>query len=269
MSNINNLLTNWGKSQRQAPHNNEVLKNAILQQAPELSGSTAQRRLPWLSFALAGFAVLVLIFQPVFEEPEATMLAVRTQKSANESVAKPQYDRSLSYPAYTNEIPITDDREFLKMNYRTDIRTRNVSEMSRRIQTIIHGHDGRIDSLQVSPKNAQIQFAIPANKFEVFRSEIESLTKGKLISVNINAQNLLTQKQQIESQPQTYERDAIDRTFMGNIATVNGTINLRFVSIWEVLELYVGPYWLPILLGIAAVLTYLNRARTSRIVLPV
>lgn len=52
-----------------------------------------------------------------------------------------------------------------------------------------------------------------------------------------------------------------NQNLLNNVATVNGTISLQWISIWEIISLYAGPYWLPILLAIAAVLAYLNHRR--------
>lgn len=293
MPNINELFIKWGKSQRQTPPRNDALKSEILARVPELRSETPKWKIPWVSLAFAGLAVLTLIIQPSQQQSEMTMPA--SQGIGRESTGDSQAKRDAYYPTYNTSAPITDDREFLKTDYHAEIRTRNVGPMTKRIQTIVHAFDGRIDSLSSSEKNGYVSFALPATKFDAFQTEINSLTYDKLIAETVNAHNVLPQKQVVErqiedinkalqellAQPRTRERDEKIKSYeselqrlnkenqavVDNVATVNGTISLRWVSVWEVIELYAGPYWLPILLGIAAIIAYVSGGRKA-ILLP-
>ncbi len=106
-----------------------------------------------------------------------------------------------SPPYYDGGQPnITDTREFLKTNYSSTIKTRNVADMTRDVKNAIAGADGRIDNFYSSEKSSRISFVVAKSKFEAFRSEIESLTYAKLYTESVSSQNLLSQKQQIEEQ---------------------------------------------------------------------
>ncbi len=48
-----------------------------------------------------------------------------------------------------------------------------------------------------------------------------------------------------------------DKNVIDTVATVRGTINIQWISIWEVLDLYFGEYWLVIALAIIAILGYI------------
>ena len=62
-NNIHNIFSKWGKAQRQLPERHEALKSEMLSLLPAVSSHS--NGLPWLSFALAGLALLVLVARPV------------------------------------------------------------------------------------------------------------------------------------------------------------------------------------------------------------
>jgi len=106
---------------------------------------------------------------------------------------------------YDGDVPVTDTREFLKTDYSATVRTRKVQEAERRAETIIRGHEGRIDGSSSSEKYGHIQFVVPMSKFEKFRTEIEGLVGPKFLSVQIGTQNMLPQKQSIEEMQEQVE----------------------------------------------------------------
>ena len=340
MFDIKKIFSAWGQAQRQIPSNNEILKSEILNRLPELSGVTAQRKLPWLSLAFAGFAVIALIVMRPTNETNNGALLTSGPQNISESmendvmiIAYPDF-----YPISTpTGASITDTREYSKIDYRAQIKTRNVSDIATRAQAIIHGFDGRIDSSSTSQKNGYMTFAVPARQFDAFRLQIRSLVGERFIIETTSAQNLLPQKQAIEqrreeinkqitdlksqrsqliathnrtvanlqarinasvdeqeiiglrgqlaSENAAYNRKLAsynqqikdyetnleytnkqDQNLINNVATVNGTISLRLISVWEVLDLYFGPYWLAILLGLIAIISYFFNRR--RILMP-
>lgn len=97
---------------------------------------------------------------------------------------------------------ITDTREFLKVSYSAKIQTRDVSEIVKDVKGAVREAKGRIDSENTDDKRGYVSFVVPKSNFENFRTEIESITHKKLYTENVAAQNLLTQKQGIETQMQ-------------------------------------------------------------------
>ena len=95
---------------------------------------------------------------------------------------------------------IADTREFMKVSYSGNIKTRDVKDTARDVRGIIRDMDGRVDSENVSEKYGYINFVIPKSNFDDFRDEIESITHKKLYTENTSSQNLLNQKQNIEQQ---------------------------------------------------------------------
>lgn len=58
-----------------------------------------------------------------------------------------------------------------------------------------------------------------------------------------------------------------DQGILDTVATVRGTVSLNWISVREVIELYVSLYWIALFLGLAAVASYLLHRR-SRMALP-
>lgn len=95
---------------------------------------------------------------------------------------------------------IADTREFMKVSYSGNIKTRDVKDTARDVRGIIRDMDGRVDSENVNEKYGYINFVIPKSNFDDFRDEIEIITHKKLYTENTSSQNLLSQKQNIEQQ---------------------------------------------------------------------
>lgn len=100
------------------------------------------------------------------------------------------------------DLDITDTREFLKVRYYSQIKTRDVHQTVRNVKSIIHESEGRIDNETSSEKRGYVSFVVPKSEFEDFRKEVESLTHKKLYTETVSSENLLGQKQNIEQQMQ-------------------------------------------------------------------
>ena len=256
MPDIKQSFTTGGKAQRQSPDRNEALKQEVverLNRLPELSGPTAKSKLPWLSFALAGLAVITLIFQPSLQSSQSPIVSTRSYESgalSETSIARDYYPM----PPYNESIPVSDRREFLKTTYHAQIQTRQVDETALLSQRLIRQFDGRIDSLTISEQSGYISFALPSENLGAFQTEVSEMVPDKFITETINAQNLLPQQKKIESQdPKDKEAE---RKLAENVETVQGSIALEHITSWESLTLYAGPYWIPLILAVLAVFAY-------------
>ena len=226
---IRRILAAWGSSERRLPLRHEVLKGKILASVesvpPEMSA--APRHLPWLSFALTGFAALVLLVSwsgvdrgrgeknapftdiPLIGMPAAEPRgadALPEQSSLAPSRGKESAPDFMPRSWPEPNIPITDPREFLKTDYRALMRTRRVEELARRIETTARGFGGRMDSMTSSKKFGFVAFVVPANKFEAFRREFEGLVNPRFLTVEIRTENLLPQKQSLEERKKQAEQ---------------------------------------------------------------
>ncbi|OGG56004.1 hypothetical protein A2680_00515 [Candidatus Kaiserbacteria bacterium RIFCSPHIGHO2_01_FULL_55_37] len=259
-------------------------------------------------------------------------------------------------PDYNPNVPVTDTREFLKVNYNSSMQTRDVQGLTRRVETTVRGYDGRIDQESSTPRSGYVSFVIPQSKYEAFRAELESLVDSRFLTVNISSQNLLPQKQSIEEQQkqadtslagyetarqklvsshattlksyqsqidsdtqqlaslraslsntgdpvqqtqiyaqiQAVSNDLLllraqlnnenasygvqlknadaniksakdwqkavktqDQALLDNVATVNGTVSVQWISLWEMAQLYLPGYWIPAIFAALAFISYL------------
>ncbi|MFH1098582.1 MAG: hypothetical protein V1723_01475 [Candidatus Uhrbacteria bacterium] len=95
-------------------------------------------------------------------------------------------------------VPITDNRELLETSYSAHVKTRKVDELGSRLQIIIRGFGGRIDSSSLSDRYGNITFALPANKLDALRNELKSLVWKRFLSESVYTENRLGDQRLIE-----------------------------------------------------------------------
>lgn len=117
----------------------------------------------------------------------------------------------VNYPPYQNpSVPVTDTREFLKVNYNATMLTRDVQGLTHRVETTVRGYNGRIDQESSSQKSGYISFVVPQAKYDAFRTELEGFVNSRFLTVDIQSQNLLPQKQSIEDQQKQADASLAD-----------------------------------------------------------
>lgn len=268
-------------------------------------------------------------------------------------------------PYYQGGTPNANDtREFNKIYYNASLQTRDVPGLTKLVETTVRGNGGRTDQVNSSDKSGYVRFVIPQTKFEAFRDQLESFVDSRFLSVNIDSQNMLGQKQAIEqqqdytkmnieqlntsrklemssyastkgslqaqidandretamlntslqtateaarpniasrlmelaaenanlrSQLKALERshlsainaidaqiryangnaDALDKqdqNLIDDVATVSGTVSIRWISLWEIAHTYLPGYWIPaILLVLAYVAHWWHRRKESHV----
>jgi glutaredoxin 2 len=105
------------------------------------------------------------------------------------------------YPGYYDTYgngTISDTREYNKKTFSATIRTRVVEEVAKKVEVLIKSSGGRIDSSNVSEKNAYFSFVVPKSNFDTFEAQMRTFVGKKLYSQTVTSQNLLSQKQSIE-----------------------------------------------------------------------
>src|SRR3989338_253888 len=267
------------------------------------------------------------------------------------------YERGVEYdPYYLYPSPnasAKDTRELLKVNYSAAMQTRDVQGLTRRVETTVRGHGGRIDQISSASEYGYVSFVVPVSKYEVFRTELETLVGSRFLTVDIQSQNMLPQKQSIEEQEKhadsslaefktarqkivnahssavkslqsqidsvteqltywraqmsTYDtqtqiqtlsnelsmlksrltnenasyadelknadanisyaeewKNAVtkqDTALMDDIATVNGSVSISWIGLWEVAQLFLPGYWIPGICALLTILSYLSDRR--------
>jgi hypothetical protein len=233
---INEILVSWGKANRQIPPRNEFLKGEILGKLniPFLESARPQRHLPWLSFASAGIALLMLFVSPKiithYSAPLVNPIPDTNKETLPEHANKEKYyevDKKLAMPEdfvvlhkkglmepYDQmrsrisdpDFPVNDNREFLKTYYSASARSRHIEELIQRIQVSVRSFGGRVDSASSSKDYGYINFAVRRDKFDAFKNELKALFGERFYSENIQTENLLPQKQSIENQQQSTQK---------------------------------------------------------------
>ncbi|MBP6859694.1 MAG: DUF4349 domain-containing protein [Candidatus Magasanikbacteria bacterium] len=100
--------------------------------------------------------------------------------------------------AANTPVEIQDTREFLQYGYQANIKTRKVKSITNRLQTIVRGYGGRVDSFSFNDKFGSLHFVIPKSSLDAFKNEVGSLVNYRFYSESIQAQNLLPEKISIE-----------------------------------------------------------------------
>lgn len=113
------------------------------------------------------------------------------------------WEGGVNLPVYPGDrsvspVPLNDNREFLKYYYSATVKTRNVGEISGRLQTVIRGYGGRVDSVSSGEKFGSISFVVPKKSLETFKVEVTQIAGAKFIVENIASQNYLSDKRNIE-----------------------------------------------------------------------
>lgn len=105
---------------------------------------------------------------------------------------------------YHSQAPtIKDSREFLKISYSSTIQALNVESTTASIKTSLNGFDGRVDSYSEDSQDSYFNFVIPQNHFEAFKQQVKNIAGSKFYLENVQATNLLSQKQGIEQNTKT------------------------------------------------------------------
>ncbi len=175
--------------------------------------------LSWLTLVLGIFTIgtFIAVSGPSMQYPVPMMgRAVMEYSTGGGTMAVPptaasqpmqdgSYDSAKNtmyypYPYPNPDVPANDTREFLKVYYNASMSTRDVPALTRRVETVVRGYNGRIDQQSSSKLYGSISFSVSTSKYDAFRSELESLVDSRFVSINISSQNLLSQKVSIEEQ---------------------------------------------------------------------
>ncbi|MFA6415659.1 MAG: hypothetical protein WCW47_02760 [Candidatus Paceibacterota bacterium] len=245
---IHDILESWGKNKQQTPQNNEALKREILSNVPVVVDKIspyAQHHSPWFSYAFATMAVITLLISygsggvsknftvssggieiPSVEAIDYSNNArdsveqtSATGNTANKIVASDEsrvmYAPEINIYRPTPPVPqpsgaISDKREFLKINYNATLQTRQVSDTKNRIEIMVRGFNGRVDTSNSGDKWGDISFAIPKSEFDAFREEVKNLVGSRFYIEQTNSQNLLSQKQALEQNQKQVQNNLSD-----------------------------------------------------------
>lgn len=104
---------------------------------------------------------------------------------------------------------VPDTREFLKYEYNASIKSRHVQELTGRLQTVVRGYGGRVDSVSVQKKYGYIYFVVPKSSLDEFKSEVKSLANARFYEESVQGKNLLSEKVVIEKSLDTTNQSLV------------------------------------------------------------
>lgn len=136
-----------------------------------------------------------------------TSMPSLSSPSASTSSPVPQYNESAGktqnvtiFPDLgVGQVPINDTREFLKINYSANLKTRNVNETVKNVEDVARTSNGRVDGSSDREGSSYVRFSVPAEKFEDFRNQIKGLVNIHLFTEEKSVTNMLSKKQDIEA----------------------------------------------------------------------
>lgn len=102
-----------------------------------------------------------------------------------------------------NNVNISDTREFIKKTFSATLKIREVESTAKKVEVLIKGMDGRIDSSNVSTQYGYFTFVIPKSKLDEFELQLRTYTNVKFYSQQVSSQNLLNEKQNLERNQDT------------------------------------------------------------------
>src|SRR3989344_4616470 len=158
---------------------------------------------------------------------------------------------------------------------------KNLVDLQAQRKATVAAHDSKVKSLQAEINaNASAQAVLRAEvtsdpaRQAAIAAQLSQLAvdlvqlKSRLTNENSNYANNIAS---IDAQL-TYANEVLaavktqDQNLIDNVATVDGTISLEWISLWEIAQLYLPGYWIPSILAVAAVLAYLwERRRHPRV----
>lgn len=211
-SSVDTLLMEWGAVQRTLPVRHTALRQAALTRLTPHSENTTSRvsgpRMIWLLVGLVGAAVVsVIVLNP--QAQTLNSLSLNQEKSYSSGALFDVGSNSASIPSamrpsggtvlpHLEDVAVTDSREFLKTDYTATARTRHVVRNAQRLETIVRGFGGRVDTSSIQDTEAHITFVLPVAKLEAFRGEARLLLGTKFVGEHMYTENLLSDKRSIE-----------------------------------------------------------------------
>lgn len=118
-------------------------------------------------------------------------------------------------------------------------------------QKIVNAHASAVKSLQDQIDNTSIS----ENERLLLREQLAR--ENALYTKNLsNADANIKYAQDWVKGVQTQ-----DATLLANIATVNGTVSIQWISLWDMVLAYLPGYWIPTIFAVLAVLSFMNDRR--------
>ncbi|MDP2655129.1 MAG: DUF4349 domain-containing protein [bacterium] len=120
-------------------------------------------------------------------------------------------------------------------------------------QKIVNAHASALQSLQAQIDATSATSSERASLEQQLANENASYTRN-LSNADANIKYAQDWQKAVQTQ---------DATLLANVATVNGTVSVEWISLWDIALLYLPGYWIPTIFAVLAVLSF-NSDRRRR-----
>ncbi len=166
----------------------------------------------------------------------------------------------------------------------TKTREQNLQELHAQRDTLTAEHKRLIASLQsqinalskeITTLQTEKSTATPEQKLEIETAlrALQNQNNGLQTQIRNENTSFTNKMSQIDTQIKNTEETITalgkqDTQLLDTVATVRGTISLDYASAWEMINLYLPPYWIALVFLLAAAGAYIINHRRSRIIIP-
>jgi len=125
------------------------------------------------------------------------------------------------------------------------------------LQSKMNAISSQLVTLRTQTSTPQIQAQIQAltDEWSTLSQQLVNENASYKIQLS-NADNNIKYAQDVQKAVATQDQALLD-----NIATVNGTVSVQWISMWETARLYLPGYWIPGILALLTLLSFLNDRR--------
>lgn len=195
--------------------------------------------------------------------------------------------RTLVKPKFIEEIISAQNLlpEKQQIEKRTDVAEQTLSSVKKQRQELVDNHSVVVANLQkrINNYSAQInglhnQFAATTSteRQQAISNQIAYVTrqqngvKQELVQENsryetalrLSDANIAASEKRIDT---LYEQD---QDLLANVETVESSVSLQWISVWEIVELYVPIYWILSILTLGGLIGYFRYGRRQKLLLP-
>ena len=131
------------------------------------------------------------------------------------------------------------------------------------LQSQMDGADAQLASLRAQPQTYEVQQQILSvtnvqNSVRQQLAQENASYAAQLNSSDINIKQARDWQTAVKTQ---------DQALLDNVATVNGSVSIQWISLWQLAQRYLPGYWIPGIFALLTIISYLwDRHRTRPVV---
>jgi chromosome segregation ATPase len=121
------------------------------------------------------------------------------------------------------------------------------------LQSKINADEQQLVSLRAETQTPQILMQIQTVSDDL------AYLKQRLLNENASYAKQLDNADRNIKNAQDWQKavETQDKALLDNVATVNGTVSIQFISLWDVIRLYLPGYWIPFIFAVLSFISFL------------